>query len=88
MRKSAGFLSKLFFSYPWPLINAATKDKITFEQYGTISEDLRIKYEVEALEGHLIYYLKKDPSDKQAVLRAIVGRNKANFIMITLGKLI
>ena len=88
MRESASFLSKLFFAYPKPLIDAATKEKITFEQYGIITEDLKIKYEMEALGGHLDHYLKKDPSDKQAVLKAVVARNKINFFLSTLGKLV
>ena len=43
---------------------------------------------MEALGGHLDHFLKKDPSDKQAVLKAVIARNKTNFILSTLGKLV
>ena len=63
MRQSASFFSKLFFAYPRPLIDAASFEKISFEQYGIITEDLKIKYEIEELEQLLNHYIKKDPSD-------------------------
>lgn len=43
---------------------------------------------MEKLEEHLNYYIKKDPSDDQAVLKAVLARNKTKFILSTAGKLV
>jgi hypothetical protein len=43
---------------------------------------------VEKLEEHLNYYIKKDPSDDKAVLRAVLARNKTKFFISTAGKLV
>ena len=39
MREDADFLSRLFFSYPWRLIETAQTEKIKLEQFGNLPED-------------------------------------------------
>ena len=46
MRDDASFFSKLTFSYPKPLLDYAMKGEICFEQYGKLSDDLKIKDKV------------------------------------------
>ena len=43
---------------------------------------------LESLEENLTHYLKKDPSDEKAVLKAVVAPYKTKFILATLGKLV
>ena len=43
---------------------------------------------MEKLEENLDYYIKKDPSDDKAVLRAVLARNKTKFFLSTAGKLV
>ena len=46
MREDASLFSKMTFSYPKPLLDQAMKGEICFEQYGELSEDLKIKEKV------------------------------------------
>ena len=34
------------------------------------------------------YYIKKDPADDKAIIKAVLARNKTKFILLTAGKLV
>ena len=73
MREEASLLSKIFFSYPKPLLDAAIGERITFDQYGELPDHLKIENEVEKMEKTINYYVEKDPNDDKAVFKGILA---------------
>ena len=57
LREEASWLSKIFFSYPKPLLEAAERERITFEQYGELPDHLKIKHEMEKMEKQIDHYV-------------------------------
>ena len=53
MRDDASFLSKLFFSYAWPLLECSMESRICFEQYGDLPEHLKIEHEEKKIEASI-----------------------------------
>ena len=53
MRHDASFLSKLFFSYAWPLLECSMESRICFEQYGDLPEHLKIEHEEKKIEASI-----------------------------------
>lgn len=58
MRHDASFLSKLFYCYPWKLIKSSLTQKVRFEQYGELPEELKIKHEEQKVEENIQYFIK------------------------------
>ena len=50
MREDASFLSQLFFSYAWPLLECSMESRICFEQYGDLPDHLKIEHEEKRIE--------------------------------------
>ena len=88
MRKEAGLLSKLTFSYPKPLLDTAMEGDICFEQYGELPDELKIKHSMTVLEQNMQYYLKTEPESKNSVIKAIFATNGWMFAFFVVCKLI
>ena len=88
MREDASWLSKVFFSYARPLLYSSLTQRISFEQYGLLPEHLKVKHEVEKLQKNMDYYVKKDPSDKNAILKGVLVTNKDRYVMFLACKLL
>ena len=80
MRDDASFLSKLFFSYAWPLLECSMESRICFEQYGDLPEHLKIEHEEKKIEASIQHYIKKDPQDRFAFMKGLVAANYQKLI--------
>ena len=87
LREEASWLSKIFFSYPKPLLDIAERERITFEQYGDLPEHLRIEHEIEKMEKNIDYYVAKDPKDENAVFKGVLACHTTRYILFCLGRL-
>ena len=76
MRENASFLDTLLFRYAKPLLDSSMTQRITFEQYGELPDRLKICYEQERLKEHINYYIEKNPEDKYAFMKGLIGANK------------
>ena len=57
MREDASLLSKMFFTYPEPLVRIAQTEQICVDQYGNLPDRLRIEHECEKLESHIDHFI-------------------------------
>ena len=80
MRENASFLSKLFYRYPWPLLESSMTQKLRFEQYGELPDRLLIKHEEKLIEENIQHYIKQDPQDRFAFMKGLFAANKFNFV--------
>ena len=88
MRRDASIFSKMTFSYPKPLLDASMKGDISFEQYGDLPEDLKMKDAMKGLESNMKYYIEKEPDSKNSVIKAIWATNGPMFALFVAGRLI
>ena len=58
MRKDASLWSKMTFSYPKPLLDAAMEGDISFAQYGELPEEMKIDDKVKEMQASIDYYIK------------------------------
>ena len=88
MRNDAGWLSKLTFSYPKPLIDAAKANDISFDQYGNLPENHKIKHEVDTLERMINEYINTYPGDKNSIFNVVLKAKMHWFSVFFIVKII
>ena len=80
MREGRSFLEILFYSYARPLLESSLTQQIRFEQYGKLPDRLKIKYEEERLTAAIQGYMKKNPQDRLAFMKGLLGANKKDLM--------
>ena len=88
MRADASWLSQVLYSYPGPLMDAAKKEEIAFEQYGELDPNLEIHHESKKLEDNMNFYIKSEPNSKNSVIKAIFASNSKQFVAFVFCKLV
>ena len=85
MGENASFLDKLFFRYPWKILESSMTQQMKHEQYGNLPEHQKIKYHEKDLEEGIKNYIKKNPEDRLAFMKGMLVVNKwklAKFCLV------